>query len=730
MFVGTDTSGTSTWITQGAGYHLTNFLRGYHSDYQYATTGINYQYNASNTYQYNASNTYQYNASNTYQYNASNTYQYNASNSYQSNASNTYQYATTGVAYEKFSGGAWTASGMNWNTYVQNNVNPGTADNYRIRVTGTPSGWTTIATVSGKSPKTIYDASNSSAGGALDGVQVVGSTAGAWSTIASIPTGSLATSVKDYYDMNNTDAANTDGFQIVGSTAGAWTAISSVPASSSATSVKDYYDMNNTKSGNTDGIQLVASTSGAWTTVTVPVSSSATTVKEYYDMNNVKSGNTDGIQLVGSTAGAWTTVASVPTMSSATSVKDYFDMSNVKGDGTDGMQVVGSTAGAWTTISLVPASSSATSVKDYYDMNNNDSATSDGFQVVGSTAGAWTTIASVPASSPATSVKDYYDMNNALAGNTDGFQTVGSTAGAWTTIASAPASSSATTVKGYYDLNNTAAPNTDGFQIVANGTPGGWTTFSTVPTGTDATTAAGYFAENDRVTTDGTDGFQTTKTYSSPYSLWDATDSASYTTNNTVWGNTDGWDATKAYSVPYDFHESYTTSTKANTAILSSLVTVGTPVNAIPTGGPYTNAAVADLYILPNWSQFAGALNGVALAECGGTLTLQTRIGGVSAADPFTYQNSVDSKIATTSSQYHSGTFDYDLSSGKAVTATITPMNLSDLSKYKPVSWACTASGAAYAFTTVPIAGTDWTSIKLSVSPNTAVSCIQTVALR
>jgi len=105
-------------------------------------------------------------------------------------------------------------------------------------------------------------------------------------------------------------------------------------------------------------------------------------------------------------------------------------------------------------------------------------------------------------------------------------------------------------------------------------------------------------------------------------------------------------------------------------------------------------------------------------------------VGTASAADPFTYQNSVDLKVATTSSLYRSGTFDYDLSGGKAVAATITPMNLSTLSKYTPVSWACRSAGVDYPFTTTPVAGTSWSSINLSIGPNEAISCVQTVALK
>ena len=115
---------------------------------------------------------------------------------------------------------------------------------------------------------------------------------------------------------------------------------------------------------------------------------------------------------------------------------------------------------------------------------------------------------------------------------------------------------------------------------------------------------------------------------------------------------------------------------------------------------------------------------------CGGTVTVQTRVGSVAAADPFTYQNSVDLKVATTSSLYRSGTFDYTLVGGKSVSASITPMNLSSLSKYTPVGWACKSAGAAYPFTTTAVAGSAWSQINLTVGPNEAISCVQTVALK
>ena len=121
-------------------------------------------------------------------------------------------------------------------------------------------------------------------------------------------------------------------------------------------------------------------------------------------------------------------------------------------------------------------------------------------------------------------------------------------------------------------------------------------------------------------------------------------------------------------------------------------------------------------------------MQAIALAECGGTLTIQTRVGsasGPSALDPFTYQNSINQTTVTTTSQFRGGTFDFQTTS--SVTPTITPQNLTDLDHYTPIGWSCTAKGQARTFTTTAVPGTPWSSITVSVGANEAVSCVQTV---
>jgi len=305
-----------------------------------------------------------------------------------------------------------------------------------------------------------------------------------------------------------------------------------------------------------------------------------------------------------------------------------------------------------------------------------------------------------------------YNSGNTTADNTDGWRL--------NKLYSSPYTAWETTTEALYNASNTTADNTDGWTA----SKGYTSPFSLWETATQSAYNSG------NTTADALDGWRVNSVYAPPYLFWGATTEALYTANNTTADNTDGWVATKVYTQPYTFHEGATASSRPNTQILAQIVSEGATVPAVPTGGPYTNAAVADLYVLPNWNQFAGALNAMALAECGGTVTVQTKVGTVAAADPFTYLNSADLTTATTSSLYRSGTFDFDLSGGATVTADITPWNHTGLTKYEPVGWACRSAGVDYPFVATPISGSPWSKITLNVSPNQAISCVQTVRLK
>ena len=181
-----------------------------------------------------------------------------------------------------------------------------------------------------------------------------------------------------------------------------------------------------------------------------------------------------------------------------------------------------------------------------------------------------------------------------------------------------------------------------------------------------------------------------------------------------------------------------------NSSVLAKLVAGGGNDSTATTGvrattdddGNYTNAATANMYVLPSWNQFAGALEAVALDQCGGTLTLQTKVGPAHATDPFTYQNTglttssgvaIPSKleVVTTTRQFVSGTFDFD--TRDFLTVEIQPQNLSDLRAYAPVEWSCTAAGQPRTITTFSIPNSSWSGFRVKVAANEAVSCVHSV---
>ena len=234
---------------------------------------------------------------------------------------------------------------------------------------------------------------------------------------------------------------------------------------------------------------------------------------------------------------------------------------------------------------------------------------------------------------------------------------------------------------------------------------------------------------------DSSDGW-TGKSYTSPYSLSDpvTTSSTGYSSSDPSWTR-----SAKQYSVPYTAYDAAVTSTVTGAKILARLVANSdTGVPATLVGGEYTNALTANMYISPDYTDFGLALQTIALSQCGGTLTLQTKVGSTSAADPFTYQKTAltdsagtalvsDMTVITTTKQFSSGTFDLNISDGTFRTVEIQPLNLSDLSGYTSGTWSCKAGVTPRSFTLVSTASPIFSGIRVKVSANEAVSCVQTV---
>lgn len=441
------------------------------------------------------------------------------------------------------------------------------------------------------------------------------------------------------------------------------------------------YFAGNTSTGTGDNYKTtVTGTLGNWTNINATISTS----KSKYDLSNTSAGTGDGFRnVITGALDGWTTSG----MS-----KSLFDLSNTTSDATDGYRpVVPTSISGWTN-----------TTKTYYDTNNAVAGTADGYRsYVSGSLGSWTV-----------TTQAYYNLNNTTASDqNDGYRT--------SKLYTAPYDTWEATTDAAFIAGNTTDDNSDGW--FAN-------IFYTAPyTYWSSVTESEYIGNNIRP--DSSDGWRVSHLYSAPYYGWEATTESAYTSGNTVWGSADGWDATKVYAEPYVFHEGYSSVSRKNTAILKDLIDPGGVVPALKSGTTYTNSKEATYYELPTWDQFAGAMTSMALSECGGTVTLQTKVGGATAPDPFTYQSSVDMTTATTSAQFRSGTFDFDLAGGISQTVTITPLITSDLSMYHPAGWTCKAGGAAYPFTTTPVNGGPWSSITLTVTPNQAISCVNAVTL-
>ena len=184
------------------------------------------------------------------------------------------------------------------------------------------------------------------------------------------------------------------------------------------------------------------------------------------------------------------------------------------------------------------------------------------------------------------------------------------------------------------------------------------------------------------------------------------------------------------------------TYTRGNDVILANLIAGNdSGVPAYPVGGPYINTDEANMYVLPNWNQLVGAMKSVALGECGGTLTLQTKAGGAPVADSFIYQRSavldpadvpleVQQTTVTTSQQFTSGTFDMTIPDGQYVTVEVRPQNYDELTAYTPGSWSCQAGITPRSFEAFDLGvGGGWKGIRVQVAANEAVVCTLSVSL-
>ncbi len=160
-------------------------------------------------------------------------------------------------------------------------------------------------------------------------------------------------------------------------------------------------------------------------------------------------------------------------------------------------------------------------------------------------------------------------------------------------------------------------------------------------------------------------------------------------------------------------------------------------------GGEYVNPDTAELYI-PDWNLLPEALRAVALGQCAGTLTLQTRSAVPDGAGKFPYLDrpvrylaqsvtnpdgtpgKEQEKYVETNVQFTARTFDFEIPGGAYVDIEMVPMDFSDLASrgYTTNRWECTIAGVPVTgLVSVPTANPTFSGFAARVGANRAVSC-------
>ncbi len=370
VFVGADTTASSNWTDVNAGYHLTNWQKGYHDVWERAYhdtyqrgNNVVYQRGYHTDYQRGNNVSWQHGYHTDYQRGNNVSWQRGYHLDYQRGNNVSWQYAKSGVAFEKWNGSAWVSETDI--TYLSQNTAPGSGDNHRIRVTGTPSNWTTMTLAQ-------YNQSNSAAGPS-EGVRT--STSGSATPWTSI-------TLADYNLNNTTPSDASDGFQIVNAY--------SSPYDLWGTATQSAYNTGNTTSASTDGWKtIVTGSATSWTSITLA---------DYNLSNTTPSDATDGFQ----TANAYTS----PYDFWETATQTAYNTGNTTSASTDGWKtIVTGSATSWTSITS----------SDYNLSNTTASDATDGFQIVN--------LYSSPFSSWENSTQAAYDPANTTVDSSDGWRT-------------------------------------------------------------------------------------------------------------------------------------------------------------------------------------------------------------------------------------------------------------------------------------------------------------------
>lgn len=183
--------------------------------------------------------------------------------------------------------------------------------------------------------------------------------------------------------------------------------------------------------------------------------------------------------------------------------------------------------------------------------------------------------------------------------------------------------------------------------------------------------------------------------------------------------------STKVFSPPYTAYARRNTTMLGEEVLRQLLEETGNPV-VPPTkkaDGSYDTSVDATFYPVPDFAKMGDALRAVAVGQCGGTLTLQTRNGAALYGEEITYTSTLTTKEVTTNATKPNGTFDYTIQESAGRDVVITPMPSPAASAVRPGQWTCISGNRSFEPRTIDVAGTVWDSVEVRVTPAAAISC-------
>lgn len=141
--------------------------------------------------------------------------------------------------------------------------------------------------------------------------------------------------------------------------------------------------------------------------------------------------------------------------------------------------------------------------------------------------------------------------------------------------------------------------------------------------------------------------------------------------------------------------------------------------------GGWADVDTADLLVSGDLNTLASALAEIALSECGGTLTVQTRTTSGTTADvDVTYR--VGSEQSSTSSVRKAAVFDVTTENGAATTVRLIPEI--ETPGWTAADWNCWAKGVDLGAGYGDVSADPADGVDVTVAANAAVSCTMTVA--